>query len=173
MKKQIVILLSVVTLLTGLSACSKSTTDSSTDKKAETVKKSSKSEETKDSSEEKKVSSENKDTSSKFDNFDLMIEAAQSQTTALKQQFGEMFSDISITKGEGHTIVYTYIFSTDPGYQIDVEALKPALVKAMKPTIDATKAIFPDVKIQVIYISPDLTEFANVTITQADTDSIS
>ena len=38
MKKQIVILLSVVTLLTGLSACSKSTTDSSTDKKAKQLK---------------------------------------------------------------------------------------------------------------------------------------
>ena len=51
MKKQIAILLSATALLTGLSACS---SKPSTDKKTETVKKSSKSEEKKASSEVKK-----------------------------------------------------------------------------------------------------------------------
>lgn len=181
MKKQIVILLSVVTLLTGLSACSsKPTTDSSTDKKSETVKKSAKSEETKDSSEEKKSSSEEKKasseqqaSSSQSDNFDLMIEGAQSQTATLKQQFGDMFSDISITKGEGHTIVYTYTYAKDPGINIDAAALKPTLVKGLKPVLDSIKTFAPDAQIQVIYLKPDHTELVNITITQADTDNIS
>lgn len=174
MKKQIVILLSVVTLLTGLSACSsKPTTDSSTDKKSETVKKSAKSEETKDSSEEKKASSEQKASSSQSDNFDLMIEGAQSQTATLKQQFGDMFSDISITKGEGHTIVYTYTYAKDPGINIDAAALKPTLVKGLKPVLDSIKTFAPDAQIQVIYLKPDHTELVNITITQADTDNIS
>ena len=86
MKKQIAILLSATALLTGLSACSsKPSTDSSTDKKTETVKKSSKSEEKKASSEVKKSSKQS--SSEKTDNFDLMIEAAQSQIENLKQQF--------------------------------------------------------------------------------------
>ena len=107
MKKQIAILLSATALLTGLSACSsKPSTDSSTDKKTETVKKSSKSEEKKASSEVKKSSKQS--SSEKTDNFDLMIEAAQSQIENLKQQFAGTYSDITITKGEGHTIVYTY-----------------------------------------------------------------
>ncbi|QIW50621.1 hypothetical protein [Pseudolactococcus raffinolactis] len=172
MKKQIAILLSATALLTGLSACSsKPSTDSSTDKKTETVKKSSKSEEKKASSEVKKSSKQS--SSEKTDNFDLMIEAAQSQTATLKQQFGDMFSDITITKGEGHTIVYTYTYTKDPGIDIDAAALKPTLVKGLKPTMDSVKAIVHDAKIQVIYQRPDHSELANITITQEDTDSIS
>lgn len=172
MKKQIAILLSATALLTGLSACSsKPSTDSSTDKKTETVKKSSKSEEKKASSEVKKSSKQS--SSEKTDNFDLMIEAAQSQIENLKQLFAGTYSDITITKGEGHTIVYTYTYAKDPIGNIDFEALKPTLVKGMKPTMDGVKAIIPDAKIQVIYQRPDHSELGNITITQEDTDSIS
>ena len=172
MKKQIVILLSAIALLTGLSACSsKPATDSTTDKKVETVKKSAKSEEKKASSEVKESSEQSSSETS--DNFDLMIEAAQSQTGSLKQQFGDMFSDITITKGEGHTIVYTYTYTKDPGITVDAEALKPTLVKGLKPVLDSVKTLAPDAQIQVIYLKPDLTELANITITQEDTNNIS
>lgn len=167
MKKQVAIFLSAVAILTGLSACSsKSSEDNSTDKKVETVKKASTSDETKTSSSEK-------GTDTQSDNFDLMIEAAQSQTAALKQQFGDMFSDITITKGEGHTIVYSYTYTKDPGVNVDATALKPTLVKGLKPVLDSIKGFAPDAKIQVIYLKPDHTELANITITQEDTDNIS
>ncbi|GAX48195.1 hypothetical protein [Pseudolactococcus reticulitermitis] len=175
MKKQIAILLSATALLTGLAACSsKPSTDSSADKKTETVKKSSKSEEKKASSEAKDTSkTSSSDKSASSDNFDLMIEGAQSQTDTLKKQFGDMFSDITITKGDGHTLVYTYTYAKDPGVTVDAEALKPTLVKGMKPVLNTLKAIAPDAKIQVIYLKPDHTELANITITQEDTDNIS
>ena len=62
---------------------------------------------------------------------------------------------MTITRGEGDTIVYTYTYAQDPGVAIDAAALKPTLVKGLKPVIDSTKGIFPDVKIQIIYLKPD------------------
>ncbi|EOH96088.1 hypothetical protein UAW_01945 [Enterococcus haemoperoxidus ATCC BAA-382] len=102
----------------------------------------------------------------------LMIEAAQSQIPSLKKQYEGMYSDISITEGEDSTIVYTYTFAQEPVANIDTEALKPTLVKGLKPVIDGAKTVVPDVKIQVIFLNPDKSEVINFVITQADTDSI-
>lgn len=102
----------------------------------------------------------------------LMIEAAQSQIPSLKEQYEGMYSDISITEGEDSTIVYTYTFAQAPAAAIDTEALKPTLVKGLKPIIDGAKIVVPDVKIQVIFLNPDKSEVINFVITQADTDSI-
>lgn len=55
---------------------------------------------------------------------------------------------------------------------MDSEALKPVMVKAMKPIMDSVKGMLPDAKIQVIYLKPDQTELGNILITQEDTDAI-
>ncbi|MBP1043847.1 hypothetical protein I6N95_22720 [Vagococcus sp. BWB3-3] len=104
--------------------------------------------------------------------FKLMIEAAQSQVPALKTQAGEMYSDIKIEEGEDSTIIYSYTFAQKAEVAVDQEALKPTMVKAMKPVIDGAKGMIPDVKIQIIYLNPDSSEIANMTITQEDTDKI-
>ena len=44
--------------------------------------------------------------------------------------------------------------------------------EGLKPVIDSTKGIFPDVKIQIIYLKPDKTELVNLMITQEDTNAI-
>lgn len=172
MKKHLLTLFSVATLLVILSACSGSSpSKTEASKKSDTVSKTSKSEEKKPSS-EVKASSKQPATAS-TDQFDLMIEAAQSQVPQLKEQFGATFSDLSIIKGEGHTIVYTYTYAQDPGITVDAAALKPTLVKGLKPTLDGVKAIASDAQIQVIYLKPDKSELANIMITQADTDAVS
>ena len=175
MKKKLLMLVFATTLLVGLSACSsKETTESSqsssSSEKSEVVKKSSES--AKSSEENKKAASSSAEKSGKFAQFDLMIEAAQSQIPQLKQQFGDTYSDMTITRGDGDTIVYTYTYAQDPGIAIDAAALKPTLVKGLKPVIDSTKGIFPDVKIQIIYLKPDKTELVNLMITQEDTNAI-
>lgn len=162
MKNKLFIFLSTATLLIGLSACgNQSASKTEASKKSDTVK-----------SEEKKASSKQSATAS-TDQFDLMIEAAQSQVPQLKQQFGTTFSDISITKGEGHTIIYTYTYAQEPGITVDATALKPTLAKGLKPTLDSIKPIASDAQIQVIYLKPDKSELANIMITQADTDAVS
>lgn len=102
----------------------------------------------------------------------LMIEAAQSQIPSLKEQYEGMYSDITITEGKDSTIIYTYTFAETPAANIDAEALKPTLVKGLKPIIDSTKVVIPDVKIQVIFLNPDKSEVLNFIITQEDTDKI-
>jgi hypothetical protein len=184
MKKKLWVVLAIFALSVGLSACSsKSETTDSSNKKAESVKE--KSTNRKDRKEKRSSASKSKrsDTppsssstsasSTDSDMFDLMIEAAQSQIESQKKQFGDLYSDITITKGEGHTIVYAYTFNINPVGDIDGAALKPTLVKGMKPIINSTKGLFPDVKIQVIYLRADKSELANITITQEDTDSVS
>lgn len=104
--------------------------------------------------------------------FKLMIEAAQSQVPSLKQQYEGMYSDISITEGKDNTVVYTYTFTQKPAADVDVDALKPTLVKGLKPIIDGAKVAVPDIKMQVIYLDPDQQEVANFIITQEDTDKI-
>ncbi|PCS07214.1 hypothetical protein RU87_GL001267 [Lactococcus plantarum] len=101
-----------------------------------------------------------------------MISAAQSQTEQIKKQSGGTYSDIAVEKGDNHTIIYKYTYAKDPGIEIDATALKPTLVKGMKPVIDGIKAMVPDVKIRVIYLKPDKTELANILITQSDTDAV-
>ncbi|MFD1899001.1 hypothetical protein [Enterococcus termitis] len=104
--------------------------------------------------------------------FSLMIEAAQSQVPNLKKQYEGMYSDITISEGEDSTIVYTYTFAQEAPMDVDAEALKPTLVKALKPVIDGAKVMVPDVKIQVIFLNPDNSEVINFVITQEDTDSV-
>ncbi|MGG5317869.1 hypothetical protein IGI49_002608 [Enterococcus sp. AZ071] len=105
-------------------------------------------------------------------NFSLMVEAAQSQVPSLMQQVGGMYSDIAISEGENSTLIYTYTFAQDPGVEVDGEALKPTMVKGLKPVIDGMKGMFPDVKVQVIYLRPDGSELVNFVITQEDTNQL-
>jgi hypothetical protein len=37
--------------------------------------------------------------------------------------------------------------------------------------MESVKGMFPDAKIQVIYLAPDQTEIGNITITQEDIDA--
>jgi len=111
--------------------------------------------------------------STEQDMFSLMIEAAQSQLPTIKEQLGDMYKDMTITEGENHTIIYTYTFAQDPGIDVDMEALKPTLAKGLKPVIDGTKGMFPDVKIKAIFLKPDETEIGNMTITTDDIDALS
>ncbi len=101
-----------------------------------------------------------------------MIEAAQSQLPAMKEQLGATYSNIEIAAGENHTIIYRYTLPEDPGFEMDSASLKPVMVEAMKPIMDSIKGMVPDAKIQVIYLRPDQTEVGNILITQEDTDAI-
>lgn len=129
---------------------------------------------TKASKESSLIESSTKETSNSTeeDMFGLMIEAAQSQIPAAKEQLGEMYKNMTITEGKDHTIVYTYTFSQKPDVAIDTEALKPTLVKGMKPVIDSAKGMFSDVKVQAIYLNPDGTEIGNIVITQDDINAL-
>lgn len=179
MKKKVGLLLMGMLLLTSVAACkdddsaaapepTKSTVtaqSSKTEKEQETSASSA----SKESSELPKTA-ESTTASGKNESyyFDLMIEAAQSQLPALKEQMGDMYTDITITGGENHTIIYTYTAKEHLGYEMDTAALKPVLVKGLAPVLDSVKGMFPDAKIQVIYLAPDQSEIGNITITQED-----
>lgn len=177
MKKKIFItLFSMITVL-SLTACSnESKTDSSGSKSAESTEQTS----TTKSLEKETSSIENIEASSEVtksemgndSNFSLMIEAAQSQIPMIKEQAGDLYKDITIEEGKDNTIVYNYQFAQNPATKIDVDAMKPTVVKGMKPTMDQIANVFPDAKIQINYLKPDGTELASFTITQEDTNKI-
>lgn len=165
--------------LITLAACSnESKTDSSSSKTSDsteqtsTIQSSEKNEETSNSKETTLSKDTPKSTMGNDINFSLMVETIQSQNPAIKEQDGEMYKDISIEEGKDTTLIYNYQFSQKPETKVDVDALKPTIVKAMKPAINQMKETFPEVKIQVNYLNPDGSEAASFTITQKDTDKI-
>lgn len=179
MKKKILKVLFVGFVLTSLAACSNNKSASpaktkdieSSSSVAESTKESTSSSNEVDLLEEElKTEESNESGNSKV--FDLMIEAAQSQLPAMKEQLGDAYTNIEIAAGENHTVIYRYTLPEDPGFEMDSEALKPVMVEAMKPIMDSVKGIVPDAKIQVIYLRPDQTEVGNILITQEDTDAI-
>lgn len=180
MKKKILKVLFVGVVLTSLAACSndksaspaKTTSKESSSEVTELTKESSTSSSDEVDLLEEALSSEESGEESNSYFFDLMIEAAQSQLPAMKEQLGDAYSNIEIAGGENHTVIYKYTFTEDPGVEMDSEALKPVMVKAMKPVIDSVKGMIPDAKIQVIYLRPDLSELGNILITQEDTDAV-
>lgn len=165
-KKLLTTLLASMTLMSLAACSSKSPSATSKSSSSESSQQASSSE----VPESTKESSSSKTSDSK--NFSLMIEAAQSQVPSLKEQNAAMYSDIAITEGEDSTVIYTYTFAQASEVVPDVEALKPTMVKAMKPVIDGMKGLFPDVKIQVTYLNPDKSELMDFIITQEDTDKI-
>ena len=120
------------------------------------------------SSEVKSVENSSEDAEANSKYFDLMIEAAQSQVPALKEQMGDMYSDISITGGEDHTIVYTYTLAENPVADMDIEALKPTLAKSLISANSAIKGAIPDAKYQLFFLRPDQSEIGSTIITQED-----
>lgn len=175
MKKKILKVIAVGFVLTSLAACSKDNAASPT----KTSKKESSSEKTelveKSSTDSSELILTEETTSSEEGNsklFEFMIEAAQSQLPAMKEQLGGAYSNIDIAAGENHTVIYRYTLTDDPGFEMDSEALKPVMVEAMKPVMDSVKGLVPDAKIQVIYLRPDQTEVGNILITQEDIDAI-
>lgn len=163
----------VVCLFMGvliLSGCGQKTTSSSSSSSITNTSSSQK--ERSESSTNESIEKTSDSESGNSKQFKLMIEGAQSQVPTLKKQYEGMYSDISITEGEDSTIVYTYTFAQEPAAEVDAAALKPTLVKGLKPVIDGAKIVIPDVKIQVIFLSPDKSEVLNFIITQDDTDNI-
>lgn len=181
MKKKYVTLMLSTLLVITLGACSNGAKNSDSPKKEESSASSTKKEEKKTSKKseskpeakpEPKPESETKTDLGNSEMFQLSIEAAQSQIPAIKEQAGDVYSDIKIEEGKDSTIIYIYTFSQNPAVAIDQEALRPSLIKGLKPTIDGAKGLFPDVKIQVIYLSPEGTELVNQMITQEDTANV-
>lgn len=169
-KRKFVVLLAFVCML-SLTACSpRPATESSSTEETSSSSETQKSSETTESTESSETTPSS--AAEPIDYFSLMIEAAQSQLPTLKEQMGETYTDINISEGENHTIVYTYTMAIDPGYELDVEALRPVMAKGMKPILEQTKFVADDIKIQVIYLKPDQTEAANIIITQEDTNNI-
>ena len=175
MKKKILKVIVVGIAFVSLTACSKN--DSA--EPSETLKRETSSETTelieKSSTSSSEVilteeSENSEEGNSKL--FEFMIEAAQSQLPAMKEQLGAAYSNIEIAAGENHTIIYRYTLPEDPGFEMDSASLKPVMVEAMKPIMDSIKGMVPDAKIQVIYLRPDQTEVGNILITQEDTDAI-
>ena len=177
MKKKMVVVFFAAVMLLSLTACGgrpgarpkrAESTEVSTSSKASSAESTSS---TVVESTEESSSAEPVETTSPLGNssyFTLMIEAAQSQIPTLKEQLGEMYSDISITEGANSTVVYTYTLAQDPLVQLDGEALKPTMIKGVRPVMDGMKSMIPDAKIQVIYLRPDGSELLNFTITQED-----
>lgn len=164
MKKKIFLSLFGVIFISSLTACSTET------KEATATSKSS-------SSVEQKVSTESseKETIVKTDKtseFSLMVESAQSQIPQIKAQAGSAYKDISIEEGKNYTVIYNYTYAEKPEISIDADALRPTMVKSMKPTIDGIKGLFPEIKIEVNYLDPDGTNLASFTITSEDTDKV-
>ncbi|MBO0451187.1 hypothetical protein [Candidatus Enterococcus murrayae] len=169
MKKKVFNIMFLGVALTSLSACSNGNSDSSA--KSENQNSVVKVEES-SSSELKEIEDSSKASEANSKYFDLMIEAAQSQLPVLKEQMGDMYSDITITSGAEHTIIYTYTLSENPVVDLDMEALKPVLIKGIKSVNDPIKNIIPDAKFQMIYLRPDKTELGNMVITQEDIEAI-
>lgn len=105
-------------------------------------------------------------------NFNFMVEGAQSQIPHLKKQYIKIYKDITIKGGKDHTVIYTYTFLKGAVSRIDSNALKPIVVKELKPAMDNVKTVVSDIKFQVIYLNTDGSEIANMLITQADTDAV-
>ncbi|MGX2947100.1 hypothetical protein [Enterococcus alishanensis] len=167
MKKIGVIFLGIVTLL-SLTACSNKETSLSSSSTSTII-----SEKNSKSSDVTTSSTTAFTESSSSDYLSLMIEAAQSQLPSLKAQAGDSVADITIEEGPDSTVIYNYTFAQAPGVAIDSEAMKPTLVKAMKPTLDSLKGFVPDAKIEVNYLNPDGSRVASFTITQEDTAQVS
>ncbi|EOH95914.1 hypothetical protein UAY_03340 [Enterococcus moraviensis ATCC BAA-383] len=156
-----------------LSGCGKAAdTSASKDSSSQVESSESSTKESTKKSTEKSTEQSTEKKSGNSSTFSLMIEGAQSQIPSLKEQYAGMYSDISITEGEDSTIVYTYVFAEAPEANIDAEALKPTLVKGLKPVMDTAKVAIPDIKIQVIFLNPDQSEVINFLITQDDTDNV-
>lgn len=173
MKRNVLKIIFCGVVFTSLAACSngdsaKPAAGEAKDSTSEVKKQKSDS----SSSEAKSVenSSEAAEENSKF--FDLMIEAAQTQLPSMKEQMGEMYSDITITGGENHTIVYTYTLAENPIADLDMEAMKPVLIKGLVSPNSAIKGTIPDAKFQLIFLRPDQSELWNTTITQEDIAAI-
>lgn len=179
MKKKMLKVLFIGFVLTSLAACSNDKSASPA-KTKDTESSSSVAESTKESTSssnevdllEETLSSEESSEGGNSKLFEFMIEAAQSQLPTMKEQLGGTYSNIEIAAGENHTVIYKYTFTDDPGLVMDSEALKPVMVKAMKPVMDSVKGMVPDAKIQVIYLRPDQSELGNILITQEDTDAV-
>lgn len=165
MKKKIFTLLFTSLSLISLVACSsqdKKTTQSSSSTKSSVkiTKKSSSS--TKESSKETGDDSD----------FQMMIDIAQSQVPKLLEQYKDTYSDITIEAGEDHTIIYTYTYLEHQDVEIDAEAMKPTVVKAMKSTITSLQSQYPDIKVKLAYLNPDKSEVASFIITKEDVENV-
>ncbi|MCI1987313.1 MAG: hypothetical protein LKJ69_06870 [Lactobacillus sp.] len=166
MKKVLVTLVGLVTLV-SLAACSNnSKADSESSKSSVAVSKKV----TTATSYSAKEPAKSKMGNDK--NFALMIEAAQSQVPSLQAQAGDTYQHISIEEGKDDTIVYNFILKDKPAVAIDGDALKPTMAKGLKPMIDQFKSRYPDIKAQINYLNPDKTVAAAITITAADTDQV-
>ncbi|GGC76524.1 hypothetical protein [Enterococcus wangshanyuanii] len=173
MKKMKLGLVFVVMGMLFISGCGNTSTKSaSSDASSSSQKESSETSTSEVLESSSSESLEKTDESGNSKTFKLLIEGAQSQVPNLKKQYEGMYSDISITEGEDSTIVYTYTFAEQSVAEVDAEALKPTLVKGLKPVIDGAKSIIPDVKIRAIFLNPDGSEVLNLLITQEDTDSV-
>lgn len=166
MKKNKWLVVSTAVVLVLLSGCG------NTDKKEDTKASSKEKVETVASSKTKESTAESKTEAGDTDQFQTMIKMAQTQVPQLKKQFEGMYSDIKIEAGEGHTIVYTYVYENAVPEEIDVDAMKPELVKGLKPTFDGLNKVINDLKIEMLFLNPDQSEVAKFTVTQEDIDKI-
>lgn len=108
-----------------------------------------------------------------IDVFNLVIQVVQSELPSIKKQYvGGLVKDISITGKPDHTIVYTYTLTQSSMGSLNMQAVKPVVIKLFKPIIDKVKVLIPDVKFQLVYLGSDGTELGNLVITQTDTDNI-
>ncbi|MCB5953991.1 hypothetical protein [Enterococcus sp. CWB-B31] len=169
MKKKIIGVLFGALVLTGLSACSGNPSTQASSNNESSVSSES-TEQLAESSSSSSSSSESK--TSDYDLFSLMIESAQSQIPSLKEQLGEQFGEITIEEGADHTVIYNYTFAQEQPFEIDAEAMKPTLVKALKPVFDGIVAVIPDVQIEINYMNPDDSVLATFNITQEDIDQL-
>lgn len=167
MKKKILGFVFSALILAGLSACSGNpSTQSSSNISGES------SESIEQLSESSASSSASESKSNDPDLFSLMIESAQSQIPSLKEQMGDQFSGIAIEEGDNHTVIYNYTFAQEQPFEIDADAMKPTLVKALKPVFDGIVSMVSDVQIEINYMNPDGSVLASFNITQEDIDQL-
>ncbi|MDO1605223.1 hypothetical protein Q2T76_04030 [Lactobacillus sp. YT155] len=158
MKKKIIGGLLAVLTVTALVGCTPK--DSSKDsKKDDTSSKVSKKKKTAD----KKKKDEGY---SRQEQIDLIVSVAQTQVASIKKQQSDTYSDISITSKKD-TIVYTYVLKEQTP-AIDSAALKPTLVKQVNSLFETMTETIPGLKMQFLFLNPDKSEVANITVTEDD-----
>ncbi|MCI1987314.1 MAG: hypothetical protein LKJ69_06875 [Lactobacillus sp.] len=178
MKKALLTLLGLTTLL-SLAACSgtavtdanMATSSSALDAKASSIK-AAKESSIAAADEAAKASSKLAKIESNLP-FPRLVKQAQASLPALKAQASETYSDITIEKGEGDSLIYNFTYATKPTTAIDTTGLKAALIKESKKAFGDIWMLCPDTKVQANYLNPDKSVAATVTITKAEVDEAS
>lgn len=102
----------------------------------------------------------------------MAVNTVQPQISKLKEQYNDIYSEIQITTENPETLILTYAFTEDQSQKIDVNSLKAKAITQLAPIINNSEINIPNLKVRLIYLSPDKKELANILVTQKDIEQI-